>query len=132
MHHVSAYASAHPWEDWAETWAHCLHILDTLETVASFGLSLTPMKSTASVATSPHLGFEAALKTWVPLTCALNSVNRGMGLNDLYPFVLSNGSLKKLRFAHEIIGKNSSASAAETGIPVAFPIPAPESQRAVV
>src|ERR1700733_11416100 len=29
---VTAYASSHPWEDWAETWAHYLHIIDTLGT----------------------------------------------------------------------------------------------------
>ena len=41
---VSAYASAHPWEDWAETWAHYLHMVDTLETAAACGLSLTPRR----------------------------------------------------------------------------------------
>ena len=30
--HVSAYATSHPWEDWAETWAHYLHMVDLLET----------------------------------------------------------------------------------------------------
>jgi len=35
QHHVSAYASAHPWEDWAETWAHYMHMVDALDTAAS-------------------------------------------------------------------------------------------------
>ena len=37
---ISKYASSHPWEDWAETWAHYLHIMDTLETAHYLGLSL--------------------------------------------------------------------------------------------
>ena len=41
---VTAYASSHPWEDWAETWAHYLHIMDTLETAASFGVGIDPDK----------------------------------------------------------------------------------------
>ena len=45
QHRVSAYASAHPWEDWAETWAHYLHIIDTIETAAGFGVTLPPKTS---------------------------------------------------------------------------------------
>ena len=37
--HVSAYASAHPWEDWAETWAHYLHMMDAVDTALGFGMS---------------------------------------------------------------------------------------------
>ena len=39
---VSSYASMHPWEDWAESWAHYLHMVDTLDTARSFGLALRP------------------------------------------------------------------------------------------
>ena len=39
---ISSYATTHPWEDWAETWAHYLHMADALETAASIGLSLAP------------------------------------------------------------------------------------------
>ena len=46
--YVSAYATMHPWEDFAETWAHCMHIVDTLETAASFGLSVRPKVAAAS------------------------------------------------------------------------------------
>ena len=45
---ISAYAAAHPWEDFAETWAHYLHIVDTLETASAFGLkSIPPRQRTA-------------------------------------------------------------------------------------
>jgi hypothetical protein len=107
---VSAYASVHPWEDWAETMAHYLHIVDALETAAGFGMSLRPRHPSANSMTADarkladaDAGFEQLLATWFPLTYALNSLNRGMGLPDLYPFVLSRTAVEKLRFVHEII-----------------------------
>jgi hypothetical protein len=69
---VSAYASAHPWEDWAETWAHYLHMVDTLETANAFGLKVRPRVSrgaelAAEVAFDPH---RATTSTgWSPLGC---------------------------------------------------------------
>ena len=93
---VTAYASSHPWEDWAETWAHYLHITDTLETAASFGVSVNPdiMANKGSLGFTPTMfndgmDFDKMLAGWVPLMCAFNSINRGMGLSDLYPFVIS-------------------------------------------
>jgi hypothetical protein len=108
---VSAYASAHPWEDWAETWAHYLHIVDTIETAASFGLKLKPrdhpaaesMTADPKAAVREAAGFDLLLSTWFPLTYALNSLNRGMGLPDLYPFVLSDVAVEKLRLVHAIV-----------------------------
>jgi hypothetical protein len=40
IHHISAYATSHPWEDFAETWAHYLHIVDALETARSYGVNV--------------------------------------------------------------------------------------------
>ncbi|MEO8429219.1 MAG: putative zinc-binding peptidase [Verrucomicrobiota bacterium] len=109
---VSAYASAHPWEDWAETWAHYLHMVDLLETAAGFGLSLRPRHPAGkTIAADPQkaLGrgatFESMLEHWFPLTYSLNSLNRSVGLPDLYPFVLSSPVLKKLRFVHDVIAR---------------------------
>ncbi len=111
---VSAYASAHPWEDWAETWAHYLHIVDTIETAAGFGVSLRPRHPDAKSMTAEprraaldRAGFELLLDTWFPLTYALNALNRGMGLPDLYPFVLSHAAIEKLRFVHNVIEANA-------------------------
>lgn len=108
--HISAYASAHPWEDWAETWAHYLHIEDTVETAASFGITLSPTHPDAKAMTAdptkvaePDTTFDKVLEQWLPLTCALNSLNRGMGLPDLYPFVLSGPAIEKLKFVHEVV-----------------------------
>jgi hypothetical protein len=110
---VSAYASMHPWEDWAETFAHYLHIIDTLETARTYGLALRP--NAASGASLPDMtarrldfdDFDDLIGAWFPLTNALNSLNRSMGLPDLYPFVLSQPAIAKLRFVHEIVEKAS-------------------------
>jgi hypothetical protein len=107
---VSAYASSHPWEDWAETWAHYLHIRDMIETASGFGISLAPKHPTAKTMTADpqkaaggKTDFNDILKNWFPLTYALNSLNRGMGLADLYPFVLSEPVVQKLHFIHETV-----------------------------
>jgi len=108
---ISAYASAHPWEDWAETWAHYMHIVDTLETAYSFGMRVDPVISgsteelKADIKIDPyHINdFETIIGYWLPLTFAMNSLNRSMGLNDLYPFVISNAVKAKMKFIHEVV-----------------------------
>ena len=114
MSFVSAYASAHPWEDWAETWAHYLHIIDTLETAVECGLTLRPkrsdepaMRPNIAVVGQKRPPFEQIIDRWFPLTYVLNNLNRGMGLQDAYPFVLPTPVLDKLRFIHEVIGHAS-------------------------
>ena len=106
---VSAYASMHPWEDWAETFAHYLHIVDTLGTARTYGLALHPKAGSGAPLrdlTARRLDFDDfddLIGAWFPLTSALNSLNRSMGLADLYPFVLSSPAIAKLRFVHEIV-----------------------------
>ena len=110
---VSAYASMHPWEDWAETFAHYLHMVDTLETSRAYGLALAPRAVSGapipSVATRrlQFDDFDDLISAWFPLTNALNSINRSMGLADLYPFVLSDPAVTKLRFVHDVIAAQS-------------------------
>ena len=112
---VSAYASVHPWEDWAETWAHYLHMTDTLETAAACGLSLQPERADEPGMEKPPLkpahrqSFDEIIKSWFPLTYVLNNLNRGMGLADAYPFVLPPAAVDKLRFVHETICMESTA-----------------------
>jgi len=112
---VSAYASTHPWEDWAETWAHYLHMTDTLETAVECGLSLWPkradepaLKPDIAVVGERHASFDQMIERWFPLTYVLNNLNRGMGLQDAYPFVLSTPALDKLRFVHEVVSGTTS------------------------
>jgi len=106
---VSSYASMHPWEDWAESWAHYLHMVDTLETARSFGLALRPKPEGGARRPESQTrrldfdDFDDLMGAWVPLTVAMNSLNRSMGLPDLYPFVLSTPAVAKLRFVHEVV-----------------------------
>ncbi|HLZ88033.1 MAG TPA: putative zinc-binding peptidase [Puia sp.] len=110
QHFVSPYAAAHPWEDWAETWAHYLHLMDTLETAWSFGLSIDPVEVdegagiSASIVKDPYgvKDFNRLIKRWLPLCFAVNSLNRSMGHPDFYPFILSSPVIEKLRFIHGI------------------------------
>jgi hypothetical protein len=108
--YISTYATAHPWEDFAETWAHYLHIVDTLETASSFGLRIHPTTTKnkamhADIDFDPHdvPNVETLLNAWGPLTFAVNSLNRSMGHADLYPFVISGPVIKKLGFIHDVI-----------------------------
>lgn len=107
---VSTYAASHPWEDFAETWAHYLHIVDTLETARAFGLSTRPglvsgYELDAVVDFDPYraVGIARLIESWLPLSLALNSLNRAMGKADLYPFVLSAPAIEKLRFVHDLV-----------------------------
>ena len=94
---VSAYATMHPWEDWAETFAHYLHIWDTLQTAGAFGVNVRGAEAPA-----PDGGdFRELLDDWLPLTYALNALSRSMGRDDLYPFVLPAPVVDKLAFVHE-------------------------------
>jgi hypothetical protein len=107
---ISAYPTVHPWEDFAETWAHYLHIVDTLEMAGSFGVHVEPKLDTggeleASVDFDPNKAgdVQQLLDAWLPLTFALNSLNRCMGQPDLYPFVLAPSVIVKLSFIHDRI-----------------------------
>ncbi len=109
---VSAYASAHPYEDWAETWAHYLHIRDTLDTARSHGLSIADT-AVAPGAAQAHWAFKDLVAAWLPVTLAVNELNRSMGLPDMYPFVLPPAALMKLEFVHDLVrGADDAAAAA--------------------
>jgi hypothetical protein len=107
---VSSYASAHPWEDFAETWSHYLHIVDTLEMARAFSLSVSPPVESTDALTSqvdfdPHEagGIARLVDAWLPLTFAMNSLSRCMGAPDLYPFILAPDVVGKLSFVHELV-----------------------------
>ena len=107
---VSTYATSHPWEDWAETWAHYLHIIDGMETAGAFGLEIHPTIDPDHVLETKPEGdpyaadsFGRLIHRWLPLTIALNAMNQSMGLNDLYPFVLSPAVITKLDFIHDVV-----------------------------
>ena len=105
---VSAYAATHPWEDFAETWAHYLHIVDTLETARAFGIKVSPRTAhgdlSAEVDFDSHNAASMAqlIGAWLPIAFAFNSLNRSMGQPDLYPFVLAPRTIEKLGFVHRL------------------------------
>jgi hypothetical protein len=98
---VSSYATMHPAEDWAETFAHYLHIRDTLDTAAAF--SIAPAAATIERKVLGPSGFDQIIDMWLPLSWALNMINRSMGKHDLYPFVLPAAVLDKMRFIHTVV-----------------------------
>jgi hypothetical protein len=118
---ISVYASSHPWEDWAETWAHYLHMCDTLGTSSSLGISaqdaaneiidarLFSMGEFGRRPSGPRPSFTKTLREWVWLSVALNELNRGMGIHDAYPFVLNEAVARKLQFVHDVIGRSAKA-----------------------
>lgn len=109
---VTSYASSHPWEDWAETWAHYLHMADTADTAMSFGVDAQNVELTSDLfeladlwqPEDPSAGkFLDFLNGWVRLTNVLNELSRSMGQPDYYPFVLPRAAVGKLQFIHEVI-----------------------------
>jgi hypothetical protein len=102
---ISAYATTHPWEDWAESWAHVLHMVDALDTAHAVGLSVRPPRGDEPSLAIPaatsrvQIGdFDQLVSEWRALTYVLNNLTRGLGLADAYPFVLCDPVLSKLRF----------------------------------
>jgi hypothetical protein len=97
QNYITEYASSHPWEDWAETWAHYLHIFDTLQTA-------NDMQLTISGSTINELDdFDAGLGQWRDLATVLNGLNRSMGISDPYPFVINEVVANKLHFVHRVV-----------------------------
>jgi hypothetical protein len=108
-HFVSAYASTHPWEDWAETWAHYLHISDALETASDCGWmsnslvpNARPTRPRFTLHEADRASFDQMMTSWFGLMYVINSMNRSLGTKDSYPFVLSAPAVEKLRFVHRV------------------------------
>lgn len=111
--YISKYATAHPWEDWAESWAHYMHLIDALETAYTFGLHVNPNQNNTEHMTmkadfDPYLekDFDVIVEMYIPMTFAVNSINRSMGLEDIYPFLLTEEKIEKLKFIHNVIKSN--------------------------
>lgn len=110
--HISAYASVHPWEDWAESWAHYLHVVDSLDTALRFGLRGEDVEQAVEPFTVDDLYDPTTpdaqrvillVNSWVQLTTVLNELSRSMGQHDFYPFVMSRPVLRKLHFIQMIV-----------------------------
>ncbi len=121
--YVSAYASAHPWEDWAETWAHYLHVVDTLDTALSFGLDTRRLEMEIDPFGRDALfrpndpgakQFLSFLNAWISLSAVMNELARSMGQADLYPFALPRPAIAKLQFVHVVIAESAANPRAAT------------------
>jgi hypothetical protein len=119
---ISTYATWHPWEDFAETWAHYIHMVDALETARSYGINVRahPRDSARAVNIEfePYAASSATqlIQAWIPLTVAISGVNRSMGQPDLYPFVLSKPVLGKLQYVHELIHRRHQEAGNEPAV----------------
>jgi hypothetical protein len=111
-HYVSSYAATHPWEDWAESWAHYLHMLDMLDTALSFGLDAAAVEldiepfgpeALYQPGAAGAAEFLVIVNLATKLTGVLNELSRGMGLPDFYPFVLSKNAVRKLQLVHQVV-----------------------------
>jgi hypothetical protein len=110
--YVSSYATSHPWEDWAETWAHYMHVVDSLGTAMGFGLDagnlqcdIQPFTRDALYAPddpqAEHL--LTLLNAWIEIVTVLNEMARSLGQPDFYPFVMCKPVVAKLHFIHMVI-----------------------------
>ncbi len=109
--YVSAYASAHPWEDWAETWAHYLHLVSAVDTAMAERMLPTPAPVKRGFFARPRpvdpyreLSFANLQNMWLPLSVGMNSLSRALGHPDFYPFALAQPVGRKLAFIHDTIG----------------------------
>ena len=110
--YISGYATMHPWEDWAETWAHYLHILDSLNTALGFGLDAEDLEARITPFTAEDLyapdepgaaNYLALLNSWIELIMVLNELARSLGHADFYPFVMSKPVVAKLHLVHMVV-----------------------------
>ncbi|MGJ7581502.1 zinc-binding metallopeptidase family protein [Variovorax sp. RHLX14] len=129
--YVTSYASAHPWEDWAETWAHYLHMADTADTAMSFGVDAANVEVSndlfepSDLWQPDHPGatkFLEFLNGWVRLTNVLNELSRSMGQPDYYPFVLPRAAVGKLQFIHQLITEQRMYVKAEVAAELDVPL----------
>lgn len=122
--YITSYASTHPWEDWAETWAHYLHVVDSLQTALGFGLDADDLEGNIEPFTRDDLyspdapdadHFLALLNSWIEMTMVLNELARSLGQHDFYPFVMSKLVVAKLQFIHLVVD-NARTHPQEPGI----------------
>nr|WP_145552365.1 putative zinc-binding peptidase [Variovorax boronicumulans] len=109
LQYISVYASSHAWEDWAETWAHYLHMVDGLETAAAWGLQLQHAVPGVPALTAQALDLDApqiastVVEQWLPVSQFINAMDRSLGAHDSYPFVVVEPVVAKLDFIHRVV-----------------------------
>jgi hypothetical protein len=118
--YISSYATTHPWEDWAETWAHYLHVSDSMGTALGFGLDASDLETKSTPFTvddlyaPDHPGAARLLlllNSWIEMIMVINELARSMGQPDFYPFVMSKPVVAKLQFIQMVTLDASTGSA---------------------
>ena len=139
VRYVTSYASSHPWEDWAETWAHYLHMADTADTAMSFGVDASRAELASDLFEPADLWqpehpdamkFLDFLNGWVRLTNVLNELSRSMGQPDYYPFVLPRAAVGKLQFVHQVITQQRERQQQALARPAGATEPSPRAEPA--
>ncbi|HEY9013114.1 MAG TPA: putative zinc-binding peptidase [Devosia sp.] len=130
--YISGYATCHPWEDFAESWAHYLHLVDTTEMASAFGVRMRPAldakgELTAKIDFDPYRieGIHELIENWVPLASLINNLNRAVGQHDAYPFVLTPVVIEKLGFIHRLVRSAGSVQWTVPGPGAPIPINRP-------
>ncbi|MDT5397985.1 MAG: hypothetical protein QOK33_1216, partial [Mycobacterium sp.] len=107
---ISEYATMHPWEDFAECFAHYLHITDTIDTSREAGMVLlaervrfTAPRDIVPLDSYADVPVERLLFDWHWMALFFNRVNTAMGKNPLYPFDIPPAVAEKLGFIHRVI-----------------------------
>ncbi len=130
--YISGYATSHPWEDFAETWAHYMHLVDTTEMAAAFAVRTRPAldatgELTARIDFDPYrIGtIDELIDNWVPLASLINNLNRAVGQHDAYPFILTPVVIEKLGFIHRLIHDAGAVQWTVPGLTEPIPINVP-------
>ena len=104
---ISRYSTSHPWEDWAESWAHYLHVMDMVETAYFFGIEVKNQKYDNAIEPpfDPYFinDFDRIIKAFSPISFAVNSINRTMGMPRVYPFKITDAITEKIKFIHQLL-----------------------------
>lgn len=115
--YITAYATVHPRDDWAETWAHYLVIIDALDTAAHWGLALQSDQDAGGPADLPTLRAterpfrEVLIEQWLPLSQFLNSMSRSVGRDDAFPSIVAPPVLDKICFVNDVVAASRVAAA---------------------
>ncbi|TRW96953.1 hypothetical protein FNJ84_12650 [Paracoccus sp. M683] len=95
---ITPYARSHPHEDWAETVAHLLHLVDFTDSFVSTGLTMPGVPT--GFAPYAETDTDRLLDIATRVAIAINDINRALDNEDLYPFVLTPPIRRKIGFAH--------------------------------
>lgn len=105
--HVTAYAAAHPLEDWAETFAHYLHIIDVTSTAAAHHLVAHEHAGAIAASDLVALDFDEVLAIWRPVITAVNEIAASLGAPTVYPLQPAGLVIDKLTFVHRRVVAHS-------------------------